>query len=165
MSSLCKDAASGGLADFRIVIPATFDAVSDALQRLVVSLCDHVSRDLIDDAEIVLAEVMNNVAEHAYPDGHPGQIELTVRVRRGQIDCTVVDSGIPFPGGNAPPEWPGCRAPETDTPEGGYGWPLIHALARYVTYDRLPSGGTPDRPLNRLSLVIGPRPDGKANSP
>lgn len=108
--------------------------------------------DLTDDgrgtAELVLAEVLNNVAEHAYADG-PGPVEVTLTPGPGGIACLVVDRGMAMPGGQLPAgRLPG--GPELaleDLPEGGFGWHLIRTLTEDLHYQR--AGG-----CNQLSFLL-----------
>lgn len=81
-------------------------------------------------AELVLAEVLNNVVEHAY-DGQGGRIILSLRRGRGWLSVRVADRGRPYPGGTLPDD----ILPEPDA-EGGFGWGLIRALASGIAYRR-----------------------------
>jgi len=99
--------------------------------------------------ELVLAEVLNNIVEHAYGDSGEGRIDMSVSVHDSCIHCTVIDQGAPMPGGALPP---GCRHDPTalalqDLPEGSFGWSLIRDLTTGLDYRR--SRGT-----NRLSFRI-----------
>jgi serine/threonine-protein kinase RsbW len=88
-------------------------------------------------AELVLAEVLNNIAEHAYA-GAEGGIDLSLRLSGGMVWCEVVDQGAAMPGGNPP----AGVLPQTvdlaldDLPEGGFGWHLIRSLTQGLTYAR-----------------------------
>lgn len=106
------------------------------------------------DAEIVLAEVLNNIAEHAY-GGRGGAIALALVLRHGGgLVLIVTDAGAPMPAGlhaRAPRRAAG-EAPAragADLAEGGYGLALIAALAPQVRYRRI--GGR-----NWLRLVLLP---------
>lgn len=113
--------------------------------------------DLSDDsrasAELVLAEVLNNIAEHAYTDGR-GPVSLSL-VRAGNgIACLVVDQGAAMPGGTLPggamPDASLPLSPDLaleDLPEGGFGWHLIRSLTQDLAYRR--TGG-----CNRLSFTL-----------
>ncbi|MCU0815889.1 MAG: ATP-binding protein [Cypionkella sp.] len=84
-------------------------------------------------AQLVLAEVLNNIVEHAYTcDG--GDIALTCRLTGGDLAVRVVDRGCPLPKGAAEP--PGPAALAGGLSEGGYGWFLIRSLTRDLTYHR-----------------------------
>lgn len=92
------------------------------------------------DVQIVLAEALNNIVEHAF-DGPlretDGQCSLELRVSGPMLHLRIEDNGRPMPGLKLPngamPK-PGAHA--QDTPEGGFGWGLIHALSHTVHYAR-----------------------------
>ncbi|TAG25673.1 MAG: ATP-binding protein [Rhodobacterales bacterium] len=106
--------------------------------------------------EVVLAEVLNNVAEHAYAGG-PGQISVSLRLLGARLACQVTDSGLPMPGNQLPAgDLPGQAADPavgyadlalSDLPEGGFGWHLIRQLTVGLHYVR--AGGQ-----NKLSFTI-----------
>jgi serine/threonine-protein kinase RsbW len=76
--------------------------------------------------ELVLAEVLNNVAEHAYAGGS-GPVEVGLAPRPCGIACRIVDSGLAMPNGQLPRGT--ChRSTPGDLPEGGFGWHLIRSL-------------------------------------
>ena len=88
------------------------------------------------DAELVLAEVLNNVAEHAYPD-RPGPVAVALHMVGGFLICRVRDRGRPLPDGALPgAALPPRDGPRADLPEGGFGWYLIRTLAFGVRYRR-----------------------------
>lgn len=92
--------------------------------------------------ELVLAEVLNNVAEHAYAE-RSGHVAVTVVLVPAGLACEVVDEGAAMPGGTLP----AGRLPDDDLPEGGFGWHLIRTLTRDLTYRR-------QRGTNRLGFLI-----------
>jgi serine/threonine-protein kinase RsbW len=96
----------------------------------------------------VLAEVLNNVAEHAYGDAG-GRVAVTLTPDPAGVRCLVVDAGRAMPGGQLPegrlPLGPDMAL--EDLPEGGFGWHLIRSLCADLTYARV--GGQ-----NRLSFVL-----------
>lgn len=91
--------------------------------------------------ELAMAEVLNNVVEHAYAGQAPGPVQVTLTAEDRVLICRVEDEGIDLPDGLPPPgplpDPEAARAIET-LPEGGLGLPLIHALAERLTYLRLP---------------------------
>lgn len=98
------------------------------------------------NAELVLAEALNNITEHAYADG-PGPVDLTVERSSSGLWCTLVDRGRAMPLGTAPaPDLPQI-APPDHLPEGGFGWHIIRCLTTHLTYRRDPGA-------NRLSLCL-----------
>jgi two-component sensor histidine kinase len=48
---------------------------------------------------MVLNELLQNAAEHAYPAGGSGEVVVTARRRRRQVDVTVCDAGAGLPDG------------------------------------------------------------------
>lgn len=121
----------------RLVLPGDAGAVRATLRALFAGRrLGHLAEADRGAAEIVLAEVLNNVVEHAYA-GAAGEIELTIRVAGGGLDCTVMDDGRPMPGGEAPEGKAGDLLGGADLPEGGFGWLLIRALTRELTYRRI----------------------------
>lgn len=93
----------------------------------------HLPEDLKGSAEIVLAEALNNVVEHAYA-GTNGTILIELAAGVGALACVVRDSGHPMPGLNIPEGR--LPAMADDLPEGGFGWHLIRTLSRDLTYCR-----------------------------
>ena len=92
--------------------------------------------------ELVLAEVLNNVAEHAYADSS-GDVAVTLRLAATGLACQVVDQGQAMPGGRLPKG----ALPAVDLPEGGFGWHLLRSLTRDLHYHRADG-------QNRLGFVI-----------
>lgn len=98
-------------------------------------------------AELVLAEVLNNIIEHAYACDS-GVIEITLAHGVSGIDCELVDFGAPMPEGRLPPGRLGMvEIPLEELPEGGFGWFLIRSLTRNLNYRRC--GG-----CNRLGFTL-----------
>lgn len=97
--------------------------------------------------ELVLAEVLNNVAEHAYAEG-PGPVAITLTPGQAGLFCLVVDQGSAMPDGHLPDGLlPDAAASLEDLPEGGFGWHLIRSLTHDLAYAR--TGG-----CNRLSFLV-----------
>ena len=105
--------------------------------------------------EIVLAEALNNIVEHAYTGAGAGEIGLHAVLAPDSLTCTLSDQGAALPA----PHLPAGRLPDMGAradalPEGGFGWFLIRSLTRSVRYAR--EVGT-----NRLTLCFDlPEPDG-----
>lgn len=133
---------------FRHVFAAEPLAVRDALRRAVARFARQLSAEDAGTLELVLAEALNNIAEHAYAGLAPGPITLTLRRTADALDCAIEDSGGALPGGTLPD---GRMQPVADRPadlaEGGWGWALIRALAQDIHYHR--EGGR-----NRLAFRI-----------
>jgi serine/threonine-protein kinase RsbW len=99
--------------------------------------------------ELVMAEALNNIVEHAYPKGGPGgPINITCEHARDGLHLTVTDRGCSMPDGKTPlGKGVNLEVELCDLPEGGFGWFLINDLAKDVLYDRI-------EPENRLSLRL-----------
>lgn len=122
------------------------EGLADLRQRLArMSLSD----EELNTVEVVLAEVMNNVAEHAYAWRRDGEMVLAFRQTAEGLFVTVTDEGRPMPDDALPF---GHRldptVPVNDMPEGGFGWLIIRQLARDVSYVRQAG-------VNQLSFRIG----------
>ncbi len=118
---------------------ATDRSVRAALDRL----CDRldgagVEPELIDLSRIVLAEVLNNIVEHAYGPDRDGAIDLSVQMIPKGVRCCVMDDGAPMPDGDVPhTERPVADAGAPMTwPEGGFGWHLVRDLTSQLCYRR-----------------------------
>lgn len=97
-------------------------------------------RNLVEDdrstAEIVLAEALNNIVEHAYAH-HTGEIEITLLLHQNALICRIIDTGLPMPNGSLPQGHLAEFGPSDDLPEGGFGWFLIRTLSRDLDYRRV----------------------------
>jgi serine/threonine-protein kinase RsbW len=131
----------GGSQDevIRLVLRSDARSVRAALRELLVtSPMRRLPEADRDTAEIVLAEVLNNIGEHAYALAG-GEIEVTVRHGAEGLVCTVIDRGVRMPGAKLPAGDLHALPPAlADMPEGGFGWHLIRMLARDLTYRRMP---------------------------
>lgn len=113
-------------------IDATLADIRAALQTITAELrACQAACALVEDSNIVLYEVMTNIARHGYPF-KTGWIGCTVTLRADGLACHVTDAGVAFDPtclNNTPP-------PPQFLAEGGYGWALIHALSVDMRYDR-----------------------------
>lgn len=131
----------------------TFDAdpaaIRGALKRLLASPpLSGLPGDQRSMAELVLAEVLNNVAEHAYGEAG-GKAEIRLCKQADGVRFLIIDQGRPMPDGRLPegrlPGGPDLAL--EDLPEGGFGWHLIRSLCTDLSYARV--GGQ-----NRLSFAM-----------
>ena len=121
----------------RVVLPADPIAVREALCALFDRLTTGpMADDARDAAQIVLAEALNNIVEHAYAQ-FPGEIEVMVEVCPKGIRCTIADSGRPMPDGCLPEGQLDLPCAGSDLPEGGFGWGLIRTLSQDLAYQRI----------------------------
>lgn len=117
-------------ATFRWVRRAVHETM-DALEGRGLTLED------MGSVEIVLAEALNNVVEHAYPPDEPGEVKLKLRLRQSGVMIEIRDRGRPMPNGRAPlGNHPMAEFDHDPMPEGGYGWYLIRELVQDLIYDR-----------------------------
>lgn len=138
--------------DLYLVFLATPALVRDNLARMLRRPpLSRLSQDGRGTAELVLAEVLNNVTEHAYAAG-AGPVSVTFRPEDKGVRCLIVDQGAPIPGGTLPegrlPGGPGTAL--QDLPEGGFGWHLIRTLTADLVYQRQDG-------RNRLSFLLPDR--------
>lgn len=130
------------------------DGVRDVLMRLLAALGPlKLEKEERDTVELVLAEVLNNIVEHAFLGMQsPGTIRLCAHMRSNGLHITVRDDGAPMPGGAAPLGMArDLDVDVQDLPEGGFGWFLIRDLAKDVHYRR--KGGCNQLDL-RLAVAI-----------
>ncbi|MGC1496180.1 MAG: ATP-binding protein [Sulfitobacter sp.] len=125
-------------------------AVRDAL-TLVLSNLEVLSLDVEELAtvELVLAEALNNVVEHAYPKSEPGNpIHIQCSQKATGLHFAITDQGHAMPDGKTPLGLSqNVDVDPLDMPEGGFGWFLIKDLAKDVLYRRIENE-------NQLSLRI-----------
>lgn len=119
-------------------VTATPGAVREALLELREKLQRaRIDADLCGTMELVLAEAMNNIVEHAFDT--PAQQSLRLEIRRGpgRFKITLIDTGRPMPELALPePRLPSTAGPTLTLPDGGFGWFLIHRLAHAIHYER-----------------------------
>lgn len=139
----------GGAERFR----ATGNDARTAITRVVDALRPRGwPEDYLGSVEIVLAEVVNNVVEHAYCGQPHGAAGIRYRVGARTLCLVVWDRGQGFGAGRLPPGTPlNVTVPSADLPEGGFGWLLIRSLAPDVRYRRA-------KGINRLCVRF-PLPD------
>jgi len=91
-----------------------------------------------ETTELVLAELLNNIAEHGYPAEKAGSLSVELNLCDSDIALSISDSGIEMPGGTLPKgELPESGGPVDDLPEGGFGWFLIYSLTKELSYNRI----------------------------
>ncbi len=121
-----------------LVIASDPHAVRDGLRAMVARppLSD-LPEDQRGVVELVLAEVLNNIVEHAYATT-TGTIEIELESIACGIACRVVDQGVTMAGNTLPPDTlpAGIGGLTDDLPEGGFGWHLIRRLTCDMTYER-----------------------------
>lgn len=127
------------LTPFAISLAGAEDAVREGIARTLACLLPlALDEDEAGTVQLVLAEALNNVVEHALAGT---QAETLVEIRgshslRG-LELVIIDEGAPMPDGKAPsPGAPDVDVEVVDLPEGGFGWFMIQTLAQDVRYVR-----------------------------
>jgi len=122
----------------RLIIPASEWSVRCGLQSIRYGLERlSLSDDALSNVELVIAELLNNIVEHAYKDRVDGMIEVELLFIGNSILCKVTDDGLPMPNGQIPPGQPKDLSGDLeDLPEGGFGWLLIRELTQDLHYGR-----------------------------
>lgn len=106
-----------------------------------------LSQEAAAATELVVAEVLNNVAEHAYGDC-PGPVDIWVGKVPAGLSVVIIDRGAPMPEGTPPLGRPLMQdVPLDQLPEGGFGWYLIRSLTQQLDYRR-------EAGHNRLSFLV-----------
>ena len=137
-----------GVGPLTFTLEASAAEVRRVLGRALVCFGPALDEEGAGSVQMALAEVMNNIVEHAYQDRQSGPIRLTLRRGEEGLTCQIEDEGLPMPGLALPPGRMQPVAAQTrDLAEGGWGWALIHALTEELSYDRV--GGT-----NRLRFRV-----------
>ncbi|WP_295048314.1 ATP-binding protein [uncultured Paracoccus sp.] len=124
---------------FHRVLQADPHAVRRTLKDLRTRFAPQISPDTMGRLELVLAEVMNNVAEHAdlaqLPKGGSRSIHLCVVMHDNGLSCAITDDGGQLPADCLLPRSLPAMDP-LDLPEGGFGWFLIQGLTQSLCYYR-----------------------------
>ena len=125
---------------FDVCVTSGEMAVRHALKQIFAKL-DQLALDAEESAtvELVLAEAMNNIVEHAYPVEDPqGPIHVQCCQKDNGLHFTIKDQGHPMPDGQMPLGLAqNVDVDPFDMPEGGYGWFLIKDLAKDLSYQRV----------------------------
>lgn len=122
----------------RYVFARSFRADADSVRATLISLGErlhtHISKDLMGRSELVLAELLNNIAQHGRPgqNGLKPMVHISVEAQTDGLACSVSDDG-----GLLPKVCLNSQPPEPSShPEGGFGWFLIGHLTQSLVYFR-----------------------------
>ena len=130
-----------------------FDGGAEGVRQALVSLRHWLVQagcpePVCGKIELALAEVLNNIIEHAYLGDPAGWVQFVVEIQTESIACHVADAGIGLPEGQIPkPNPPKTAVAVGQLPEGGFGWFLIHSLTENLSYRR-------EDGINHLDLWI-----------
>jgi serine/threonine-protein kinase RsbW len=146
-----RSAEAGILPPFEVRIESTFRAVREGLAAVREALDPlALGTEELGTVELVLAEILNNIVEHAYaPFDDTGTITVRCTHCSDGLHVRIIDRGVAMPDTRNPLDRPLPVAVDfDDLPEGGFGWFLIANLAKDVAYRRC-------RGENHLTLRIG----------
>lgn len=125
----------------RITFRAQSTAISvrQVLQQIRDSLVSGgADKDLCNRVELVLAEALINVVEHAYVGAPDGCIQIVLDLSAKSVRVSLCDEGLPMPGYVLPEGRPqDLSVALADLPEGGFGWFLIRSLTQNLAYHRV----------------------------
>jgi serine/threonine-protein kinase RsbW len=135
---------------FIVSLAGKEDAVRIGLSQALAELSPlDLNTDEAGTVELILAEALNNIIEHALAATH-GETTIEIHANHDAhgLRLAVVDQGAPMPASKTPDgRAPSLDVATLDMPEGGFGWFMIHTLAQDVQYSRI---GT----TNHLSLLL-----------
>lgn len=128
----------------RPMLNRAIEATPVAVRQLLLEVSRRFSPTLVPammaDLELALAEVLNNIVEHAYEGMERGLIHVSVVHSGTGLSCAVADDGCSLPAECLSPRLsPGAERggdPLMTLPEGGFGWFLIQGLCQDVCYYR-----------------------------
>lgn len=131
--------------------PQDFLSVRKALARIKSDFLHHGHRaEQFYKIEMVLAEALNNIAEHGGPRVHLTPIVIKWRYEHGLFYTRLEDSGRPYAAKALPKtNVPRLDVADANLPEGGFGWNIISQLCDTLDYQR-------HRDKNLLSIVLRP---------
>ena len=147
MSDAADPRATGAGGPLRLAIRADAAGLAEAQPRLRAYLdAAGLPGAAADRAELLVEEVVMNVAMHGVDPGEDTVVDLLAEAVPAACTLVFEDGGRAFdPTAGALPERPVSLA---DAEPGGLGLFLLRGMTSELTYDRLPEG------RNRLRLVI-----------
>ncbi|WP_299780327.1 ATP-binding protein [uncultured Roseobacter sp.] len=142
------------LPPFEISVKSSDMAVRKALGQFLHALQPlELSVEEAGTVELVLAETLNNIVEHAYPDpATAGYFTIACAHQKDGLHLQVTDQGLAMPDGTTPMgQRVSVDVEPGDLPEGGFGWFLIQDLAKDVSYQRV---GSENQLTMRLAVAV-----------
>ncbi|MEO0391509.1 MAG: ATP-binding protein [Pseudomonadota bacterium] len=138
----------------RVSVPSGKLAARTALAELKAGLAP-LALDVEETStvELVIAEVLNNICEHAYEEAEDaGPIDVTCTHGEDGLRFVIMDQGHAMPDGKTPLGMEADLDVDVmDLPEGGFGWFLIQDLAKDVVYRRV---GDANRLWLRIAVAM-----------
>jgi serine/threonine-protein kinase RsbW len=94
-----------------------------------------IPRNVVNDLNVVLDEVLNNIISYAYRPGEQSDIVVRLTMRPREITAEIEDRGRPFDPLRAPA--PDLSAPLRERKVGGLGIHFVKKLMDHVAYARI----------------------------
>jgi serine/threonine-protein kinase RsbW len=94
-----------------------------------------IPRNVVNDLNVALDEVLNNIISYAYLPGEQSDILVRLTMRPGEITVEIEDRGGPFDPLEAP--LPDLSAPLRERKVGGLGIHFVKQLMDDVAYARV----------------------------
>ena len=115
--------------DVKLTLPARPENVA-VVRHVLGAFAESVQLpdELIEDLRLAVTEACTNVVRHAYPDGDPGAVEISIEPRDERVRIVVADAGRGI-------------GTSSDTSGPGLGLPLIAASADTIDLQSAPGGG------------------------
>lgn len=125
-------------APMRYVLDSCPEAVRSTLAQARLDLAQQgSSAEALGPCELVLAEALNNIVEHAYGEQPGGTIQVQLCLDAESLHVQIEDSGFEMPDGALPNgELSSLDVETDDLPEGGFGWFLIRSMTDHLRYRR-----------------------------
>jgi len=109
--------------------PARYDLLPLLLRSVIQPGGTWVDHSLFDRLSLAVHELLVNISRHAYHRRN-GLVEMHVSVGPTSVMVSLYDGGAPF-GGSVEANLPAEPSP------GGYGLPIVGAIADHVRYRRM----------------------------
>ncbi|XDA98596.1 ATP-binding protein [Sulfitobacter sp. LCG007] len=127
------------ISPFAVSVHGNPQAVREALRRIMLGLSPLALPDEERTAvELAIAEVLNNVVEHAYPEGGPdATVDIACSHENDGLHILIRDRGEPMRDEKLPQMIErSVDVATADLPESGFGWWMIAALTKDLKYRR-----------------------------
>ena len=124
--------------EIRLSVAEDYFSVRHGLQEFKTRFANGKSRDIdVNPIELVLAEILNNIAEHGDHASLPEKICLKWALHKNRFSAEISDAGVAY----SPLEKIRAAKKHKNTsfdnlPEGGFGWRIISALCSDIHYRR-----------------------------
>jgi serine/threonine-protein kinase RsbW len=143
------------LPNFHFTVQSGIYAAREASTKLMIELAPlNLDVEETGAIELIIAEVLNNIVEHGYPDPkNGGPISIYCEQGNRGLSFKLIDKGLPMPDG-APPVGLAANIDVElkDLPEGGFGWSIIKNLAKDIVYTRTDDANRLDL---RIAIAVG----------